>query len=104
MMEKVDQTFAEKVKILYEKYHEAYEGNLNGGTEQSFWYAKGGMEAIKNVIEMYCSGDFRQEHSVCPFRKTTTITEVGTIEDFGECYGKECPFFVAGRCKRGNAE
>ena len=103
-MDKVDQTFAEKLKVLCKKYLEAYEGNLEKAKEQSAWYAKGGMDAVNDVVEMYCSGSFRQEHSVCPFRKTTTITEVGTIEDFGECYGKECPFFVAGRCKRGNAE
>lgn len=101
MENNVDQTFAEKLKVLYKKYEEAYNSSWGSGEESDCWYAKGGMEAIKNVVEMYCSGNFRQEHTICPFLKTTTITDIGTIEDFGECYGKECPFFVAGRCRRG---
>lgn len=101
MENNIDQTFAEKLRGLYKKYEEVYNSYRKSGlVGDDSWYARGGMEAIKNVVEMYCSGDFRQEHTLCPYRKITTDTDTGSIEDFGECYGKECPFFVAGRCRR----
>lgn len=97
----VDQTFSEYLRLFLKKSFEAFEAEQRDGKTESAWYAKGKVDALKEVVETYASGQFRQAHSVCPFLKTTTITEVGTIEDFGACYGKECPFFVAGRCTRG---
>lgn len=29
----------------------------------------------------------------CPYRKETTNSNGRAVEDFGECYGSECPFY-----------
>lgn len=42
----------------------------------------------------------------CPYRKITYHIPAGTMqssrdeEGFAECYGKECPFYDSGFCKR----
>lgn len=51
----------------------------------------------------------------CPYRKETSDVNGRTVEDFGECYGKECPFYektvkgghtaqITHICKRANKE
>lgn len=29
----------------------------------------------------------------CPYRKETIVIANRTVENFGECYGNECPFY-----------
>ena len=31
---------------------------------------------------------------LCPYRKITETNGNLTIENFGECYGVECPFYI----------